>query len=122
MLVLVDARNVLRSRWPNLPEQELVERCRAWAHAQARAVVVVFDGRAPGGLVGERQENELLRVVGSGHESADDWLTRAAVRAAEDGSPYWLVTSDRELRRRAGGSAERMIGGGGFVRTLTDAG
>jgi hypothetical protein len=29
--LLVDAENVWRSRWPNLPEQELVERVRAWA-------------------------------------------------------------------------------------------
>jgi len=28
------------------------------------------------------------------------------------------VTSDRELRERAGGAAERVIGGGSFVREL----
>jgi hypothetical protein len=29
-----------------------------------------------------------------------------------------LVTSDRELRARAGGSAKRIIGGGAFAREL----
>ena len=33
---------------------------------------------------------------------------------------YWLVTSDRELRERAGGRAERVIGGGAFARILRD--
>jgi len=43
--VLVDARNVLRSRWPNIPERELVELCAAWAaRAPGRRVVAVFDG------------------------------------------------------------------------------
>jgi hypothetical protein len=28
------------------------------------------------------------------------------------------VTSDRELRERAGGKAERVIGGGGFLKEL----
>ena len=32
----------------------------------------------------------------------------------------WLVTSDRELREAAGGSAGRVIGGGSFLRELDD--
>lgn len=31
---------------------------------------------------------------------------------------YWLVTSDRELRRRAGERAVRVIGGGSYAREL----
>lgn len=54
-------------------------------------------------------------VVFEGAESADDRIAREA--AAADG-PYWLVTSDRELRDRAGGAAERVIGGGSFAREL----
>lgn len=104
--MLVDARNVLRSRWPNIPEQELVERTRAWAERQGVAAVLVFDGRAP---------IEAEDVVGTGAESADDWLAREAPRY----SPYWLVTSDRELRSRAGGGAERIVGGGSFAAELT---
>jgi hypothetical protein len=109
-VVLVDARNVLRSRWPNIPEEELVELCRAWASANSVEVLVVFDRRAPV-AAGD--------VVGTGAESADDWITREAERLAEDGRPYWLVTSDRELRARAGGHAERTIGGGSFAGRLS---
>src|SRR6266508_2812091 len=58
-------------------------------------------------------------VFGTGRESADDWLTREAARLAEAGEPFWLVTSDRELRGRAGSRAERVIGGGSFARELT---
>jgi rRNA-processing protein FCF1 len=57
--------------------------------------------------------------VGTGVESADDWITR---RAAELSEPYVLVTSDRELRERAGGNAERIVGGGAFARELSGLG
>lgn len=103
--VIVDARNVLRSRWPNIPEHRLVELVRAWAEREGVAALVVFDGRAP---------LEAHDVVGTGPESADDWIVRESPRFA----PYWLVTSDRELRRRAGGAAERVIGGGAFAGTI----
>ena len=101
--VLVDARNVLRSRWPNIPEDELVRLIGAWAAEEGVQAEIVFDGGAPEG------------GIGTGRESADDWITR---RAAEIEGPYWLVTSDRELRERAGGGAERVIGGGAFAGLL----
>jgi hypothetical protein len=116
-LVLVDARNVLRSRWPNIPEEELVERCRAWAADRDARAVVVFDGRAPGGLVGERELDECCRLVGTGGESADDWLIRAAAELRGREEPFWLVTSDRALRAAAAG-AERTVGGGAFAGDL----
>jgi hypothetical protein len=102
--VLVDAENVRRSRWPNLGREELVERCRAWGASRGRRVLIVFDGEAPGG------GDDLVATTGS----ADDWL---AANAA-DYAPYWLVTSDRELRRRAGAKAERILGGGSFLSEL----
>ena len=109
--VLVDARNVLRSRWPNIPEVELVERIAAWAEREGVEPVVVFDGGAPDADAG-------VRVVGTGPHSADDWLTVEAARLVDEGTPYWLITSDRELRRRAGQAAQRTIGGGSFARTI----
>ena len=118
MLVLVDARNVLRSRWPNLPEDELLERCCAWAADRTHRALVVFDGKAPSALVGERDVGESCTAVGTGGESADDWLTRKAAELEARVEPYWLVTSDRALRRRAGQAAERIVGGGSFVREL----
>jgi hypothetical protein len=104
--LVVDARNVLRSKWPNIPERDLVELVRAWAEREGVRPLIVFDGRPP---------VEADDVVGTRGESADDWIAREA----EAHAPYWLVTSDRELRQRAGGDAERMIGGGSFARELT---
>ena len=118
LLVFVDARNVLRSRWPNLGEQELVDLCSRWAEAGDRVAGVVFDGSAPGGLVGEREVGEHCIVVGAGEESADEYLERAAGEARSHGRAYWLVTSDRALREVAGRGAERTIGGGTFLRDL----
>jgi hypothetical protein len=93
-LVLVDAENVRRSLWPNLSREELAARAGAWA---------------------EREGHEL-RVVFEGELSADDEI--AALAADHEGRPLWVVTSDRELRRRVAPYAERLIGGGSFVRTL----
>jgi hypothetical protein len=98
---------VQRSLWPNIPDERLVELAQRWADDRGHEAVIVFDGSAPEG------------AIGSGPESADDWLTREAARLAEAGETFWLVTSDRELRERAGGRAERVIGGGSFARELT---
>jgi len=102
--VLVDAENVRRSRWPNLSRQELVERCRSWAEARGFDLRVVFDGPAP----------EAAEDLVAAEPSADDWLAAHARERA----PYWLVTSDRELRERAGADAEHVIGGGAFLAEL----
>jgi hypothetical protein len=93
--VIVDAENVRRSLWPNIGRDELVELVEAWATQEGHRALVVFEG----------------------DESADDRIARWA---AESKGPYWLVTSDRELRERAGGGAERVLGGGSFARVLRD--
>ena len=90
--VIVDAENVRRSVWPNIGREELEALCAAWGAANGHEAVVVW-------------ETEL---------SADDWIARHAPGLR----PYWLVTSDRELRTRAGGDAERVVGGGAFAREL----
>jgi uncharacterized protein YaiI (UPF0178 family) len=114
--VLVDARNVQRSQWPNVPDDELVERARAWAERHDAEVVLVFDGKAPDAGVGTKRLDERATVVGTGGESADDWLIREA-----PGHPgAWLVTSDRALREAAGKSAGRIVGGGTFLRGLDE--
>src|SRR5262249_55844206 len=111
--VLVDARNVLRSRWPNIPERELVELIARWAADEDVDAVVVFDGRAP------QVDQCRVAVVGTGAESADDWLSREAAQLRQAGEPFWLVTSDRALRAAAAEGAKRVIGGGSFAATLT---
>ena len=95
-LVLVDAENVRRSTWPNIPADELVALCSEWAEREGVEVDVVFEGE----------------------ESADDVIARRAEELARAGQPYWLATSDRELRERAGGAADKVIGGGSFAQTL----
>ena len=100
--VFVDGRNVQRSQWPNLSEEELVERTRVWAERHGHEVVLIFDGEAPEG------------AIGSGSESADDWL----IREVPKHRGAWLVTSDRALRDAAATQAGRVIGGGGFLREL----
>jgi predicted RNA-binding protein with PIN domain len=109
VIVLVDAQNVRRSLWPNLSPEQLVELLARWAEAEGAHAIAVFDGHGPETVAG-------VEVVETGAESADDWITR---RAAELSEPYILVTSDRELRQRAGGNADRIIGGGAFARELT---
>jgi hypothetical protein len=90
--VFVDAENVRRSAWPNVSRPDLVGLVEEWA----------------------AREGVDARVVFEGSETADDRI----VREAADEERYWLVTSDRELRERAGGRAERVIGGGSFLEQL----
>lgn len=116
--MLVDAENVRRSQWPNLAGADLVERLRAWAAANRLRAVIVFDGKAPDGRTDEHEVDDRVSVVGSGAESADDWIARRAAELHEQSRSYWLVTSDRELRARAGAHAERTLGGGAFLAEL----
>jgi predicted RNA-binding protein with PIN domain len=112
--VLVDARNVLRSQWPNLPEEELVVKASEWARRNGHEIVLVFDGKAPGGIVGTERRDPTTTLVGTGGESADDWL----IREAPSYPSAWLVTSDRALREAAGTRASKVVGGGSFLRQL----
>lgn len=111
-ILVVDARNVQRSRWPNIPDDELVRRACAWADEAGVDALVVFDGPAPEGPGGS------CEVAGSGAETADDAIIRAADGFAAEGRAYWLVTSDRALRAAAGLHADRVIGGGSFAGEL----
>jgi hypothetical protein len=92
--VLVDAENVRRSVWPNIDRADFEGRCAEWARAHGHELVVVWE---------------------SADETADD---RIASQARELRPPLWVVTSDRELRRRVETYVERIIGGGSFARGL----
>ena len=118
MIWLIDARNVLRSRWPNVREEELVERIEAWAGERGEQAIVVFDGRAPGDLRGEAERSAAVTLVGTGGEEADDWIVRRGRELASGGTEYALVTSDRAVRSAAGPAAARTVGGGGFLAEL----
>jgi hypothetical protein len=104
-LVVIDAENVRRSTWPNLSKQELVEQARVWAGREGVPLLVVFDGPPP---------EEADDLLGSGGRTADDVI-------AELDGPFWLVSSDRGLRERVRDRAERIIGGGSFLKRLRGA-
>jgi len=91
--VLVDAENVRRSVWPNIPRSELERRCADWARKNGHEAIVVWEGT----------------------ESADD---RIAAAVLELPPPLWVATSDRELRARVAGRVDRIVGGGSFARQL----
>jgi YacP-like NYN domain len=116
-VVLVDARNVMRSRWPNFREDRFVALARLWAERDDVELVVVFDGRAPGG-VGVAELDERTTLVGAGDEIADDWIAREAARLAGAGRRVRLVSSDRELRDRVSSYVEQIVGGGAFATLL----
>jgi len=104
VLVVVDAENVRRSLWPNLSRDELVARARGWGAREGHELLIVFDGEAP-------EDAPDLR----GSAYADDEIVSIATTIDV---PYWLVTSDRELRERVGDRPERVLGGGTFARFL----
>jgi hypothetical protein len=118
--VLVDARNVMRSRWPNFREDRFVTLARLWAERERVELVVVFDGRAPGGVVGTAELDERTTLVGAGDEIADDWIAREAARLAGSGRRVRLVSSDRELRDRVSSCVDQIVGGGAFATLLEE--
>jgi predicted RNA-binding protein with PIN domain len=112
LVVLVDGRNVIRSRWPNMRATSLVELAREWAEREGARPMIVFDGPAP------RERPAGVEVFGTYGETADDWIAREAERLFDGGSRIWLVSSDRGLRQRVEPYVERTIGGGTFVTQL----
>jgi hypothetical protein len=114
-LVLVDARNAMRSRWPNFREDRFLDLTRAWGEREGVRLVVVFDGRAPGERLGVHELDERTTVVGTGGEIADDWIAEHAPTLRDR---VWLVSSDRGLRARVSDHVERVLGGGSFAGRL----
>jgi hypothetical protein len=103
-LVVVDAENVRRSRWPNISREELIDRAREWAAREGHELLIVFDGASP---------EDAQDLVSS--PDADDAIVALA---AELDGPWWLVSSDRRLRERVRDAPARIVGGGSFVRAI----
>ena len=117
-IVLVDAWNVIRSRWPNIREERFLELARAWAESEAVEALLVFDGSAPGGQVGTHAVDARTTVVGTGAGSADDWIVDEVRRLVGGRRRIWAVSSDRELRARIEPYVARVVGGGSFATLL----
>ena len=79
-----------------------MRRARAWAEREGADLLVVFDGPPI---------DDGPDLVGSGRRSADDVI-------AELPGPFVLVSSDRALRERVADKAERIVGGGSFLREI----
>ena len=102
--MIVDAENVRRSQWPNVPPEGLVRRAREWAAREGHELLIVFDGPPPQDaqdLVGSPNADDAIVELGAGLEQT-----------------WWLVTSDRGLRGRVGDGPARVVGGGSFIRTI----
>ena len=104
VLVVVDAENARRSRWPNNSREEFVDRAREWAVREGHDLLIVFDGEPP------EQAPDLV-----GSRNADDAIVELTAHFER---PWWLVSSDRGLRERLGDRPARIIGGGAFSQTI----
>ncbi|HET6795370.1 MAG TPA: NYN domain-containing protein [Acidimicrobiales bacterium] len=115
---LIDGMNVIGSRpdgwWRDRPAamRRLARQVGEWHHGDAAPVVVVFDGRPPGGnweWPGIRTE-----FAPGGPGAADDRI----VGLLDDLGPTTVVTSDAELARRARAKGAEVVGAGAFLRRL----
>ena len=85
-LVVVDAENVRRSRWPNISREALVDRAREWAVREGHDLLIVFDGEPP------EQAPDLV-----GSRNADDTIVEFTAKLDR---PWWLVSSIEYSRTR----------------------
>lgn len=118
--VIIDARNVMRSRWPNAGERELVDAVARWAseHPHTPIVAVVFDGTFEGDGPGVYEHDERTVIVATKGEIADDVIAREVEELRAESEPVIVATSDRELRERVESHGAKVIGGGSFLRTV----
>jgi predicted RNA-binding protein with PIN domain len=118
--VIIDGRNVMRSRWPNAGERELVEAIAAWAaeHPREPIVAVVFDGTYEGAGPGMFEHDDRTVVVATKGEVADDVIVGEVEELRASGEVVLVATSDRELRERVEAHGARVVGGGSFLRTI----
>lgn len=112
---LVDGMNVIGSRptgwWRDRPAamRRLVERLRAYAEATGDEVAVVFDG-----CRFELEAGPVEVGFASGGRNAADHVI--AARAAPG---VTVVTSDRELARRAAEAGADVVSAGAFESRLS---
>jgi predicted RNA-binding protein with PIN domain len=117
---IVDGMNVIGSRpdgwWRDRPGamRALAEELARWS--EGRELTVVFDGR-PFEL--EADPVNVIFASRRGPNAADDDIVRI-VEADEDPTGLRIVTSDRDLARRARELGAEVVSAGSF-RALLDA-
>jgi predicted RNA-binding protein with PIN domain len=117
---IVDGMNVIGSRptgwWRDRPGamRDLVEELDAFAGRSGDQVTVVFDG-SPFGL--ESDTVDVLFASRRGSNAADDDIA-ALVERDGDAGGVSVVTSDRDLARRARAAGAAVVGAGEFRRRL----
>ena len=123
-MLLIDAANVIGSRpdgwWRDRPgaARRLLERIRSALQAGRlhEPVVVVLEGKARDGA--EPTEDKAVTVVHA-PGSGDDTLVSVVGDSDDD---VTLVTSDRELRRRAEALGAHVVGPGWLLGLLDEGG
>jgi predicted RNA-binding protein with PIN domain len=114
---LVDGMNVIGSRptgwWRDRPGamRELVDDLISFASRTGDALTVVFDGR-PFELEGG-EGVDVMFASRRGPNAADDDIAALAERD-EDPASLSVVTSDRDLARRARDAGAAVLGAGEF--------
>jgi predicted RNA-binding protein with PIN domain len=118
--VIIDGRNVLQSRAPDLGERALVEATASWAatHPRTPIVAVVFEGTYEGGEPGMNEHDERTVVVATGDEAASDVIVGEVEELRAESEPVIVVTSDSELHARIEAHGAKAIDGPAFLRTV----
>ena len=124
--LVVDAMNVIGSRptgwWRDRDGavRRFVGQLSRLAEHDARPITVVVDGRPmPGLLEGTHGGVEVLYATRRGRNAADDRIIEL-LDALLDRAGIEVVTSDRELRRRAGERGVRVLSAGELLRCLDE--
>ena len=122
--LLVDGNNVIGSRpdgwWRDRQgaARRLVAELAAFAARTGDQVMVVFDGRpVPGMAEGVHNGVHVAYATRAGRNAGDDRIVEEIARD-EDPSSLTVVTSDRELARRARELGAQVEGAGAFTREL----
>ena len=122
-VLIVDGNNVMGSRpdgwWRDRAgaARRLVGTLGAWAAAEGRDVLVVFDGRAPADPPAAARVTVRYAERG-GRDAADDVIARLVAEAAGDAE---VVTSDAGLAARVRAAGGTVRGAGGFRDALDAA-
>jgi predicted RNA-binding protein with PIN domain len=128
MPVLVDGYNLLHAtreyeEAADWGRQQLCRLLIEWAQRKREEVVVVFDGVAPRGALGEQLHGKGIGVIYSGAGRSADALIAQMIEASSAPRRLLVVSSDRQVQRAARRRRCRHVGSPvfftGVVRALS---